>query len=247
MIIIPQIFNGFPEMAAGQSTRLGGKSEAPYYSLNLGKSVGDNIETVLENRKTFFGELDFELNQVVFSHQVHGSEILKVEKSGDYSGFDAQITNIPAICLAVSIADCTPILIYDSQNKAIGAVHAGWRGTVANILLKTMDAMATEYGTKGENCYAYIGACISKTNFEVGNEVAENFNSQFKIFDPSKNKFFVDLKAANKAQLVEFGIPQSQIEVAEYCTVANNELFFSHRKEKGITGRMLAAIGLKKP
>lgn len=245
MIISPDIFKSFSEISAGQSTRLGGVGQGPFSSLNLGKSVGDDLENVEKNRKIFFGELGFSPKNVVFSHQIHGSEILSANQPGNYTGFDSQITNSTGICLAVSIADCTPILIYDSKNRAMAAIHAGWKGTVNEIVSKSLAAMNTNFGTNGEECFAFIGACISQTNFEVGEEVAINFSSEFRYFNQSKNKHFVDLKAANKAQLLNFGIPNNQIEVSEYCTVSNNDLFFSHRKEKGNTGRMMAAIGLK--
>ncbi len=245
MLIKPKIFESFTEISAGQSTRIGGVSQSNYTSLNLGKSVGDNLDHVEKNREIFFGKIGFSKENVVFSHQIHGSEILLVNQPGNYTGFDAQITNSKGICLAVSIADCTPILIYDSKNKALAAIHAGWKGTVNEIVSKTLLALETNFETKSEHCYAFIGACISKQNFEVGDEVADKFSPEFKNYNKTKNKYFVDLKAANKAQLLYFGIPNNQIEVSEYCTVANNALFFSHRKEKGITGRMMAAIGLK--
>jgi polyphenol oxidase len=245
MIIRPTIFQKFKTISAGQSTRLGGVSKAPYLSLNLGKSVGDNPQNVDKNREIFFEQLGFKSENAVFSYQIHGNEILKVTEAGNYTGFDAQITNIPGICLAVSIADCTPILIYDADKKAIAAIHAGWRGTVGNIVAKTLSALNIHYGTIGKNCYVFIGACISLDQFEVGDEVAENFDKAFKYFNNNKNKYFVDLKAANKALLVEFGIPEAQIEVTDYCTVTNNNLFFSHRKENGMTGRMLAGIGMR--
>lgn len=244
MIISPKIFKNFEQISAGQSTRLGGVSPYPYLSLNLGKSVGDNLANVEKNREIFFGKLGFAKEQAVLSHQVHGSEILQVSEAGNFSGFDAQITNKKGICLAVSIADCTPILIYDSDNEAIAAIHAGWKGTVAGIVSNTLHQMSSQFGTDGKNCFAYIGACISKKNFEVNADVADYFEPDFKIFDPAKNKYFVDLKAANLAQLLAFGIPESQIEVSDYCTVEDNERFFSHRKEKGQTGRMLAGIGM---
>ena len=245
MTIKPLIFQQFSGLSAGQSTRNGGVSVEPFSSLNLGKSVGDNIENVEQNRKIFFNNLGFESSEAVFSHQVHGSEIILVNRSGNFSGFDAQITNITGICLAVSIADCTPILIFDAENKAVAAIHAGWRGTVARIVAKTLNEMEAHFGTKGENCYAFIGACISQPAFEVSEEVAINFTEEQKYFDDTKSKYFVDLKKANKTQLLAFGIAESNIEVSEHCTVLNNDLYFSHRKEKGVTGRMLARIGLR--
>lgn len=245
MIQEPLIFKKFPILSAAQSTRKGGVSLAPFESLNLGKSVGDNIENVEKNRELFFRELGFKKSEAVFSHQIHGAQILIVNQPGDYPGFDAQITNKKNICLAVSIADCTPILIYDAKNEAIAAIHAGWKGTVANIVSDTLAAMNQNYGTIGEHCFAYIGTCISFENFEVNADVADHFLPQFKRFDTQKNKYFVDLKAANKAQLKAFGLPEDQIEISEFCTVKNNNLFFSHRFEKGNTGRMLAGIGMK--
>lgn len=244
MLIQPNIFKQFPKISAGQSTRLGGVSPLPYFSLNLGKSVGDNFENVEKNRELFFDQLGFEKENTIFSHQVHGCEILLVKKAGNYSGFDAQITNISGICLAISIADCTPILIYDAKKNVVAAIHAGWKGTVAEIVSRTLDKLNENFGTKGENCFVYIGACISQHNFEVGADVANHFDSLFKYFVSDKNRYFVDLKAANKAQLINFGVPENQIEVTDLCTVANNNLFFSHRKEKGLTGRGLAAIGI---
>ncbi len=245
MIVSPKIFKNFPNIKAGQSTRIGGISPLPFLSLNLGKSVGDKSENVVINRGIFFNEIGFQIEAAVFSHQIHGAEILQVTEPGNYTGFDAQITNIKNICLAVSIADCTPILIYDAENKAIAAIHAGWKGTVAQIVAKTLTAMNQAFGTNGNSCFTYIGTCISFDNFEVNADVADHFSNNFKKFDNQKGKFFVDLKAANKAQLIAFGIPENQIEVSEFCTVAHNESFFSHRYEKGNTGRMLAAIGMK--
>jgi polyphenol oxidase len=245
MTIKPSVFETFTTISAGQSTRKGGISKVPFLSLNLGKSVGDELGNVEHNRQIFLNSLGFEVSNAVFSHQVHGSEILLVQEAGNFSGFDAQITNKKGVCLAVSVADCTPILVFDAENQAVAAIHAGWKGTVNQIVAKTMAEMNKNFGTVGKNCFAYIGACISKENFEVNADVANHFEEEFKTFDTEKQKYFVDLKATNKAQLVDFGIPENQIEVTDYCTVSNNDLFFSHRKEKGNTGRMLAAIGLK--
>jgi polyphenol oxidase len=245
MLVSPEIFTPFKNVRAAQSTRLGGYSLTPFESLNLGKSVGDDPEIVEKNRSQFFNDLGFENHQIALSHQVHGNEVLLVEKPGNYTGFDAQITNKKNIGLAVSIADCTPILIYDAENEAVAAIHAGWKGTVGQIVTKALAAMHENYGTKGKNCYAYIGACISYENFEVNADVADFFTENFKKYDAKKNKFYVNLKAANKAQLIDFGVPENQIEISKFCTVGDNNLFFSHRKEQGKTGRTLALIGIK--
>ncbi|MCX6295223.1 MAG: polyphenol oxidase family protein [Bacteroidetes bacterium] len=147
--------------------------------------------------------------------------------------------------LAVSVADCTPILIHDTKNNAVAAIHAGWKGTVGKIVLNTLQLMGEQYGTEGKYCKAFIGACISYENFEVGDEVATYFELSQKRFDKQKQKWFVDLKKANMKQLLDFGVMEKNIEISDFCTVKNNNTFFSHRKEKGVTGRMMAVIGMK--
>lgn len=162
-------------------------------------------------------------------------------------GFDALVTNVPGVLLTVSVADCTPILVFDSKQNALAAIHAGWRGTVAGIVAKTLIFMGKTFGSRGENCFAYVGACIDECSFEVGEEVAAEFAEPFKCFDAARGKFFVDLKKANAAQLLAFGIPPSQIEVSPFCTMRYSGDFFSHRASGGLTGRGLGAIGLRHP
>ena len=155
------------------------------------------------------------------------------------------MTNVPGILLAVSVADCTPILVYDSRNQVVAAIHAGWRGTVSCIVASTLIFMEKTFGTRGVDCFAYIGTCIDECSFEVGDEVALEFSEPFKQFDAGRGKFFVDLKKANAAQLLAFGIPEGQIEISPYCTVRHSDDFFSHRHEQGVTGRCLGVIGLR--
>ena|SRR6218665_1264341 len=243
MVLQPSIFNSSVVIAA-QSTRLGGVSPRPFDSLNLGLSVGDDPQNVQKNRELFFGGLNIDLAQLSKSHQVHGDNVLVVDKPGNYEGYDAQVTNKKNVFLVASIADCTPVLIHDEKNGAVAAIHAGWRGTAAQIAGKTLERMFRQYGTQGRDCKAFIGACISYANFEVGEEVAAHFDASLKRFDADKQKWFVDLKGANAAQLKAFGIPAEHIEITGRCTVNDNDLFFSHRKEQGKTGRMMAVIGL---
>jgi polyphenol oxidase len=146
--------------------------------------------------------------------------------------------------LAVSVADCTPILVFDSKNGASAAIHAGWRGTAAGIVEKTLARMAAEYGTRAADCFAYVGTCIDECSFEVGEEVAEAFSADFKRWDAVRGKFFVDLKCANAAQLWAIGLPPAQVEISPYSTVLHNADYFSHRSERGMTGRMMAVMGV---
>ncbi len=244
MIIRPKIFKDSPIIAA-QSTRLGGVSPLPYSSMNTGMSVNDSKENVQKNRKLFFGELGIELHQLVIGKQIHGNNVFIAKEPVVTEGFDAIITNKTNVFLIVSIADCTPILIYDTKQKAVAAIHAGWRGTVAEIVKHTLHKMQQEYGTSGTDCLAYIGACISYNSFEVDEEVAKQFTTKFKRFDEQKQKWLVDLKSVNKQQLLDFGVKNDNIELSPFCTVKDENLFFSHRRDKGISGRMMAVIGIK--
>ncbi|MEM9917381.1 MAG: peptidoglycan editing factor PgeF [Bacteroidota bacterium] len=242
--IVPAIFKNQRNIKAGQSTRLGGISPHPYASLNLGLHTDDDISNVRENRRRFFASFGLTELAVACSHQVHGTAARIVRQPGRYEGFDALVTTEPYIFLTVTVADCTPILLYDPVQRAVGAVHAGWKGTKGEIVRKTLQKMRAEFGTQAADCLAYIGPCIDECSFEVDADVADHFPSAFKRWDEEKKKFFVDLKKANKDQLVRAGLPNAQIEVSPYSTVLENEQFFSHRKENGQTGRMLCGIGL---
>ncbi|MDF2438840.1 MAG: pgeF [Bacteroidota bacterium] len=245
MLIIPKIFDP-SKVVAAQSTRIGGVSPDPFQSLNLGMSVNDEESNVLQNRELFFRALNIRPEQVTKSHQVHGTNVMIVNGPLSTEGYDALITNKPGVFLAVSIADCTPILIHDEKNNAVAAIHAGWRGTAGSIVSNALELMKKNYGTEEKDCKAFIGACISYENFEVGEEVAMNFDQTLKRFDDKKQKWFVDLKAANKQQLTDAGVLPENIEVSSHCTLRDQDLFFSHRGENGKTGRMMAVIGMKK-
>ncbi len=245
MFYRPVIFDPFPLLVAAESNRHGGVSVEPYQSLNLGKNTDDDPAHVLENRRRFCAALGFDPGQLALSKQVHGDGVLVVTAPGPVDGFDALVTNQSGILLGVSVADCTPVLIFDPRNKAVAAVHAGWRGTAAGIVGKTLQVMAEHFGTVGADSWAYVGTCIDECSFEVGEEVAAAFTDDFKRFDADKDRFLVDLKKANAAQLLAFGVPDQQIDLSPYSTVLHNADYFSHRKEQGRTGRMLAAIGMQ--
>ena len=248
MYIKPKIFQQFPELIAVESTRKGGISKSPYSSLNLGIFTSDKPENIQENCDRFFDNLGIRKSRVVRSSQVHKDKILKVTRSKTYEGYDAMITENENTFLSVTTADCTPILIYDAKNQAVAAIHAGWKGTVLDITAKTVQRMREEFNTNPRDCYVYVGTCIDESSFLVGEEVAAMFTYDVKKLDKSsrKPKFYVDLKKANVSQLLKCGVPESQIEVSPFSTVLNNDLYFSHRKEKGTTGRMMALIGIRK-
>ena len=239
----PAIFQEYTALCAAESTRQGGVSPAPYASLNLGKNTDDRPENVRENRRCFCTALGFSPDRLAWSHQVHGTEVRIVTAPGGSTGFDALITAEPEIFLAVSVADCTPVLVYDTVSGAVAAIHAGWRGAAGGIVRKTLEQMRDTFGTRGAGCRAYVGTCIDECSFEVGPEVAEAFEPAFKRFDTERNKFFVDLKKVCSRQLQDAGLLSEHIEISPYSTVLHNSEYFSHRKESGTTGRMLAVIG----
>lgn len=241
----PKIFAPYNALILAQSTRKGGISQAPYHSLNLGLYTNDKNEYVAENRHRFFSSLQIQAKQIAESYQVHGNLVKVIQEPGQLEGFDALITNKKNIFLTVTIADCVPILVFDPQREVVAAVHAGWRGTAANILSLTLTAMTQHYDTKAKDCLAFIGTCIDGTCYEVGLEVAAHFSNEQKRWDKIRNKYFVDLKKANRDQLLAAGLLPEKIEVSPFSTVENNDTFFSHRLENGTTGRMLAVIGMK--
>lgn len=241
----PAIFAAFPKLAAVESTRHGGISQAPYQSLNLGLHTNDDPAAVLENRRRFFAACGYLPERTAGSHQIHGAEILTVTEPGYFEGFDALITRQSGILLTVTIADCTPILLFDPKKMAVAAVHAGWKGTAAGILRKTLEAMQSAYGSRAEDCLAYIGTCIDHCDFEVDSDVADHFTGAHKQWDEQRGKYMVNLKQANRSQLLKAGVPETQIQLSPYSTFTEHRDYFSHRFEKGRTGRMLAAIGLR--
>lgn len=254
---VPAILSQFEKLIAAESTRHGGISPVPFASLNLGINTADDPANIVENRRLFFNALlgdlandkTKEYPSVGFasSHQVHGTEVLYATEAGRFDGYDALMTDKRDLLVGVTVADCVPILIYDSAvgRQAVAAIHAGWRGAVDEIVTKTLAAMQEQFGTQAEDCYAYVGTCIDETSFEVGPEVAEQFGPDLKRTDPYTQKQYVNLKAANTKQLVDFGIPPDQIGVSAFSTVLNNEDYFSFRAERGETGRMLAVIGVR--
>lgn len=242
--IQPKIFDS-TQIISAVSTRNGGVSKGYFSSLNTGRSTSDDKNDVEENRKLFFGDLGLDESDAALSYQVHGCEILKVENACRENGYDALITNKRKLTLIVSIADCTPILIHDPVKNVIAAIHAGWRGTVSEIVLKTIRKMKSDYLTEPNDCKMYIGPCIGFDQFEVGDEVAAHFQGNLKRLNTSNGKYLVDLKTANKNQALLAGISENNIEVSEFCTFCEENLFFSHRRDKGNTGRMIAVIRLR--
>lgn len=243
LVLIPHIFIRYPEVISGVSTKIGAGRPAPYF-FNTSFSVGDDKNTVKENRNLFFENLGISEESVAYQRQVHEDKISFVTKGGLIGESDAMITNKPGIGLAVSVADCVPVLLYDPVKKVIAAVHSGWRGTQKRILLETLDRLK-EYGCIIENLVAYIGPSVSKNVYEVGREVAELFNKKY--IDEREHKFYLDVAGVNLDILLESGIRKSNLQNSKLCTFAMKDIFHSYRRDGKKSGRSLLLIAMKEP
>ncbi len=245
--IVPDCFRGYQGLIALQSTRKGGVSNGEYSSLNLGGNTGDRPDLVDENTRRLCSAAGIKLEQLVRSDQVHGTEILFAEKPGRYHGYDSLITDKNNLFLCIFTADCYPVLIYDPRHNASGAIHAGWKGTAGQIVVKTLAAMTHRFQSIPAECLAYIGTGISASAYEVEREVAKEFppdTSKRSPFSPDEEKYLLDLGMVNYRQLLASGVPASNIERSPFCSSGDKDLFFSYRRDQGITGRMVSLIGV---
>jgi YfiH family protein len=262
-----------PWLVHGFSTRPGGVSELHGEQvLNLGFAEWDTRENVLENRRRFQSALGADAMTLATLSQIH-SDIVHLFESQPAKPCrgDASVTNHPGLLLAVQTADCVPILLVDPKNRAIAAVHAGWRGTLQRVITKAVGKMHMQFGTNPANLLAAIGPSIGGCCYEVGTEVAVEFKSQFPNasdwFDelrtgdepnplqwlnmappghqpPTKN-VLLDLRKANRAQLLDVGLSPRNIFISNLCTACRRDLFFSYRKEGVQAGRLMAVIGIR--
>lgn len=247
----------FSDLLHFSSTRIGGFSADNYRSLNLGFNSGDHAVAVTENRIKLCNSLEIDPECMVFPKQTHTATIKTITtnffelRQEDRKHFlnetDAVITNLKGVCVAIKTADCVPVLLFDHKRKAIAAIHAGWRGTVQNIVLKTIQKMAAEFGTVPSDLYAGICPSISPEVYEVGEEVWKQFDASFySETNPFKTgKRLLDLWRSNFQQMIMAGIPENQVEIAQTCTFSDPDRFFSARRDGLKTGRMATGIMLR--
>jgi YfiH family protein len=285
-------FTRFNWLVHGFSTRPGGASELKAVRdsldtcenvLNLGLTDWDTRERVRDNREKFFRAIGASKMRVVALRQIHSDIVQVVDSANELqSGTDSRetalqgdalITREPGVLLIVQTADCVPILLADPKRRAIAAIHSGWRGTARRIAAKALGRMQMEFGTKPEDVVVALGPGIGQSCYEVGAEVAAEFQAQFpnardwfdgpfdRLADSDPNwlpwltmkppghqpphpRVQLDLIAANRAILEAVGIPARNISSSGLCTACRGDLFFSFRKER-TTGRMMAAIGIR--
>ncbi len=237
------------------TTRRGGVSGGYLTSLNLGMNRGDDRSNVAENYARLAKTIGFDAEKLVLAHQVHGDLVRVVTEADsrgldhrDYPECDGLITNTPGVTLAVFTADCTPILLHDPVTGAVGAVHAGWRGTAADIAGKAVRKMGLEFGCRPENIRAAIGPnigpCCFETDADVPAALRETFGPAVEEFiRPAGEKFYVNLKVINALALRRAGV--AQIEISPECTMCDPEKYWSHRYTRGIRGSQGALIVCK--
>lgn len=267
-------------LAHGFSTRQGGVSRAYGGSaFNLGFAKQDSRLAVERNRKLFLSELGAMTGcrtwPLVSLRQIHSDLIHRVDAVPPQTlAADGLVTDTPGLVVALQTADCLPIILADPKRRAVGVVHAGWRGTVKRIVEKGVGEMRMHFGSDPRNLVAAIGPGIQKCCYDVGEEVRTSFESQFayasrlfhevKESDPVREKYpllfltarapghselpvkiFLDLVEANRRQLIDAGVLAKNIDASAPCTACHTELLFSYRAEKGITGRMMAAAAIR--
>lgn len=207
----------------------------------------DCEETVKENKNDVCNFLGIEEENLIYPSQTHTSNV-EIARTGisSYPDTDGLILANSEQAVYLNFADCTPVIIYDFENKIAAVSHAGWRGTAGNIASKTVQKMKDEFGSKPENLKSVIGPAISFCCYNVGEDVYRQLSQTVDdfsgLYEVRQGNIYVDLKGINKRQLEEAGV--KEIDVCPYCTVCNNELFFSYRKENATTNRHSAVIKL---
>ena len=246
----------------GFSTRFGGVSPMPDNALNLAGFNEDAAENILENRRRFLKLFGGSWN-LAGCWQMHGTDVRVVRDTtearpaenatGDTIYCDAVISNATHVLAGVKTADCVPILIGDPQTGSFAAVHAGWRGTYAGVVLYALERLTKEYQSQPENLRVAIGPAAAACCYEVGSEVINGFRERFPtakdLFTPTRDGHAcIDLLKANRDQLTSAGVKDERIHTAPLCTMCRTDLFFSYRREKqrqGKVGRLMAVIGKK--
>lgn len=239
----------------GFAGRTGGVSPPPFDSLNVGLHVGDDPARVRENRRRLCQALGVSPGALVVGQQVHGASVARVsaahrgrgawDAADALPGVDALITAEPGPVLMGLFADCVPVLLLDPRTPAVGLVHAGWRGTAGQAVVRAVAAMAEAFGTDPASCQALIGPSIGPCCYTVGEDVAARFSGDMgDVVHARGHQLYLDLWAANRRLLEAAGVPANRIVIAQICTRCRMDLCFSYRGAGGRTGRMAAIIGL---
>ena len=248
------LLNDYPDLVHFTTTRHGGFSVGAYGELNVSFAVGEESTLVAQNRHLIASVFGLESHKLLFGRQIHERTIRVIkpdfferppeERHQQLTAVDGLITNLKEVCLCILSADCAGILLFDPQESVIGAIHAGWRGTVKKIATSAIDIMQQNFDCQASNIVAAIAPCIGVDSYEVGDEVASEFVEIFgeneTIINRTYAKAHVDVAAANRRLLIDSGLSPANIAVSGACTFENNDQFYSARK--GDKGRFCSGI-----
>lgn len=245
------------------TSRPGGFSKGPFAGMNTGFHAGDNDWDVLQNRNKLAASVNINISQFTFANQTHSSNIAIIDTAGKGKGSadcktaihntDALICRTPGICICIQTADCVPLLLFDPVNHVIAAIHAGWRGTLKKITEATVLMMMHAFETHPSDLIGGIGPSNGPCCYEVGedvvSEVKKSLSNPKDLIKPShqKGKYIFDQWQANFNQLTGLGVKPENIELSGICSQCQSDIFFSSRKDKGVTGRTASGIMLTKP
>ncbi len=253
------LWDQIPYITHGISTRQGGVSRGIYKSMNFKEDGEDEEENVRENYRRIARHLGCDMAFMVRPSLVHGDRVHRVT-AADYGNgtvrrsilleTDALITDTPGVTLCATFADCVPLLFLDTEKRAIGLAHSGWRGTVKKIGKKTVEAMAQCFGSRPKDILAAVGPCICQGCYEVGEDTAAEFQRAFcdteELLSPMRQGHYqLNLRKANESVFLEAGIWQEHIIISDLCTCCNPKLLFSHRATQGKRGAIGAFLGLR--
>lgn len=253
--------SGYRDISHFTTTRRGGVSTGAFASMNPGIYTEDHPDAVRKNLELLSEAVGVCPERMIMPRQTHEDRILAIDASflslddkgrkRRLEGVDALVTDVPGVCVAVSTADCVPVLLYAPDRKVVAAVHAGWRGTVLYIARKAARLLIDTYGCDPARLVAGIGPSISQEAFEVGEEVVEAFQAaafpmdRILKRDAKSHKAHIDLWEANRLQLLEAGLLSGHIEIAGICTYGRHEEYFSARRLGIRSGRILTGIYLR--
>lgn len=261
----------FAKITAGFTGRAGGSGKQPYDSFNCALHVGDDPADVLSNRRLLAASLGFRLEDWTCGEQTHGTDIAVItaqdrgrgslDRTSAFQATDGLLTDVPGMLLTSFYADCVPLFFYDPAHQAVGLAHAGWKGTVAEIAAAMVQRMGQVYGTRPEELRAAIGPSIGECCYEVDDVVMDHVRrleaglklpdteegplAIYRRSEKDNSKWMLNLKEMNQRIMIKAGILPIHIECTTWCTSCNSDLFFSYRKENGVTGRMTSWIGIK--
>lgn len=244
----------------GFSTRYGGVSEGHLASMNLGMGRGDMEENVIKNHEIIADAIGFSAKDIVKGHQTHTTNIRIATKADcgkglyfpqEYTDVDGLVTNEPGIVLATYYADCVPLYIVDTKNRAIGLSHSGWRGTVGKMGKVTIEVMHKTYGTEPKDVVVCIGPSICQKCYEISEDVAKEFMNAFPdnicdiLINKGNGKYQLNLWKCNQLVFQEAGVDILNIHTTDICTCCNPDTLFTHRGHHGKRGNLAAFLSIK--